>query len=356
VRVSGIVDFGDIVHSYAVADLAIASAYMMLGADDPLDAIASVVRGYASVAELRGNELQALFGLSAMRLCVSACMAAHQRRLRPDNEYLDVSQASIRMTLPTLARVPFELATAVLRGAAGIEPSPTSERVRSWLLEHHGTFAPVMPFDPSSDPVLVLDLGITSPLVRAEPMENSEPLITARVVAAMRDAGVTIAIGRYDEPRLLYSSPLFAGTEGPLVERRTIHLGLDIFADAGTPVFAPLRGTVHAFAYNPATLDYGGVIVLRHATDENADFFSLYGHLSRASLTGTSVGRLIDRGQQFATLGAADENGGWTPHLHLQLFTDLLGLGTDVPGVASEPARGVAQHLPGSQPHRRHSR
>ena len=340
VRISGIVDFGDIVHSYAVADLAIASAYMMLGADDPLNAVASVVRGYVTVATLRDDELQVLFGLSAMRLCVSACIAAHQRRLRPDNEYLDVSQAAIRTTLPALARVPFELATAVLRGAAGLEPSPTSDRVRAWL-QQSGTFAPVMPFDPRNDPVLVLDLGITSPFVRAEPRENSEPLLTARIDAAMRDAGVAIAIGKYDEPRLLYSSPLFAGTDGPLDERRTIHLGLDIFADAGTPVSAPLRGVVHAFAYNPAALDYGGVIVLRHTTDDDVEFFSLYGHLSRASLTGIVAGRVIDRGQQFATLGAPDENGGWTPHLHLQLFTDLLGLGTDVPGVVRPSQRAA---------------
>ena len=339
VRVSGIVDFGDIVHTYAVADLAIGSAYMMLGADDPLDAIANVVRGYANVAALRDNELQALFGLSAMRLCVSACIAAHQRRLRPDNEYLDVSQAAIRATLPALARVPFELATAVLRGAAGLEPSPKSDSVRRWLVQQSGTFAPVMPFDARNDAILVLDLGVTSPLVSAESRENAEPLLTARIDAAMRDAGVTISIGKYDEPRLLYSSPLFAGAESPLDERRTIHLGLDIFADAGTPVFAPLRGIVHAFAYNPAALDYGGVIILRHTTDDDTDFFSLYGHLSRASLIGLAAGRAIAPGEQFATLGAPDENGGWTPHLHLQLFTDLLGLGTDVPGVGRPSQR-----------------
>jgi len=340
-RVTGIVDFGDMVHSYGIADLAIAGAYMMLGADDPLDAIVELTRGYASVSVPRDDELQALFGLSALRLCVSACIAAHQRRLRPDNEYLDVSQAAIRTMLPTLARVPLALATAVLRDAAGLEPSPTSGRVRSWLETQRGTFAPVMPFDPRNDRVLVLDLGVTSPLVSAEPTENSEPLLTGRIGAAMRDAGVTVAIGKYDEPRLLYSSPLFAGSEGPLDERRTIHLGLDIFADAGTPVFAPLRGVVHAFAYNPAALDYGGVIILRHTTDDDTELFSLYGHLSRASLTDIAVGRVIDRGEQFATLGAPGENGGWTPHLHLQLFTDLLGLGTDAPGVARASQRAA---------------
>jgi len=340
-RVTGIVDFGDIVHSFGIGDLAIAGAYMMLGADDPLAALVDLTRGYASVSVPRDDELQALFGLSTMRLAVSACLAAHQRRLRPDNEYLDVSQADIRRTLPILASLPFGLATAALRGAAGLEPSPVAERVSTWLTQQQGAVAPVMPFDPREDPVLVLDLGVTSAFVGADPLDNSEPLITARIDAAMREAGVRIAIGQYDEPRLLYSSPLFAGAESPLDERRTIHLGLDIFCDAGTPVHAPLRGTVHAFAYNPASLDYGGVVILRHTTDDGTEFFSLYGHLDRASSGSMTIGRVIERGERFAALGAPDENGGWTPHLHLQLFTDLLGLGTDVPGVVRPSERST---------------
>jgi 4-aminobutyrate aminotransferase-like enzyme/Ser/Thr protein kinase RdoA (MazF antagonist) len=340
-RVTGIVDFGDIVHSYRIADLAIAGAYMMLGADDPLAALADLTRGYASVSVPRDDELQALFGLSAMRLAVSACIAAHQRKLRPDNEYLDVSQAAIRQTLPVLASVPFGLATAALRDVVGLEPSPVAERVRTWLTQQRGSFAPVMPFDPREDPILVLDLGVASSLVSADPHENSEPLITARIDTAMREAGVRIAIGQYDEARLLYSSPLFAGTDSLLDERRTIHLGLDIFCDAGTPVHAPLRGTVHAFAYNPASLDYGGIVILRHTTDDGTEFYSLYGHLSRGSLRRMTVGRVIERGEAFAALGKPDENGGWTPHLHLQLFSDLLGLGTDVPGVVRPSQRSA---------------
>lgn len=340
-RVSGIVDFGDMVHSFAVGDLAIAAAYMMLGVTDPLDAIAPLVRGHTSVATLHESELEALFGLSAMRLCMSACIAAHQLRQRPDNDYLDVSQSSIHKTLPTIAQIPFGLATAMVRVAAGVEPSASGGRLRTWLAARQEDFAPVMPFDLQTEPALVLDLSVASLLVSAEPSENAEPLITARVEDAMRDAGVRVAIGRYDEPRLLYSSPLFAGGDGPLDERRTIHLGLDIFADAGTSIHAPLAGRVHAYAYNPGALDYGAMIILRHETDDGLAFFSLYGHLSRDSLSGLSVGQVLARGERFASLGAPNENGGWTPHLHLQLFADLLGLGTDVPGVARASQRAA---------------
>ena len=252
VEVTGVVDFGDMVFSYGVADLAIAAAYMMLDAEDPLDVCATLVRGHAAVAPLDENELQALFGLSALRLSASACIAAHQRRQRPDNEYLDVSQAAIGRTLPRLASISFELAEVVLRDASGLEPARNGARVRSWLAAHAAELAAVMPFDFATEPALVLDLSIASPLVSAESAENAEPRLTERVDEAMRAAGVRVSIGRYDEPRLLYSSPLFGGGELPLAPRRTIHLGLDIFADAGTSVFAPMRGTVHAFADNRA--------------------------------------------------------------------------------------------------------
>ena len=362
-RVSGLVDFGDMVHSYAVGDLAIAAAYMLLDADDALTTLAALVRGHAAVVPLADLELRALFGMSAMRLCMSACIAAHQRRLRPDNEYLDVSQAAIKRTLPALARIPFALAEAICRDAAGLEPAPTGARVRSWLAGRTAQFASVLPLDLRTEPSLVLDLSVTSPLVSADPSENAEPLLTERIADAMLEAapmssraklgvtagplGVTgvVGIGRYDESRLLYSSPLFANTGGPLTERRTIHLGLDLFADAGTPVHAPLRGTVHAFADNRAALDYGPVIILRHEMDDDTEFFTLYGHLSRASLGGLTVGRTIERGEQFATLGTPDVNGGWTPHLHLQVFTDLLELGTDVPGVGAASYREAWRSL-----------
>ncbi|HEU4787431.1 MAG TPA: phosphotransferase, partial [Gemmatimonadaceae bacterium] len=94
-RVTGIVDFGDMVYSYRVADLAIAMAYAMLDAPDPLSAAAHVTRGYSEHVALEDAELSALFGLAVLRLCASVCVAAVQSRHRPDNTYLDVSQASI---------------------------------------------------------------------------------------------------------------------------------------------------------------------------------------------------------------------------------------------------------------------
>jgi 4-aminobutyrate aminotransferase-like enzyme len=279
----------------------------------------SLVRGYQARCPLAEAELAALFPLAALRLCTSACVAAHQQRERPDNAYLGVSQAAIRRTLPSLARIPFRFATAVARQAAGLPPVAS---LSAWLATQ--SFAPIV--DVASP--LVLDLSVSSPLVSFDGSSLDD-----RITAALRAAGATVGIGRYDEPRLLYTAPFFAG--------RTIHLGLDLFAPAGTPVQAPLRGVVHAMADNARPQDYGPVVILRHDRDDDAPFYTLYGHLSRESLRGLRIGQPIARGARIGTLGARAENGEWPPHLHLQLIVDLLDLGTDFPGVGTAAQRAV---------------
>ena len=83
------------------------------------------------------------------------------------------------------------------------------------------------------------------------------------------------------------------------------------------------------------------MIILEHATGDGVPFFTLYGHLSVDSLTGLRAGRRIAKGERIASLGTPDVNGGWTPHLHFQVMTDLLDLGTDFPGVARPSQREV---------------
>ncbi len=343
-RLTGVVDFGDMTHSYRIGDLAIAIAYTMLGASDPLAVAAPLVRGYCEVVTPTDDELTALFGLVALRLCTSVCIAADQQRQRPGNEYLGVSQSAIGRTLPLLAEIPFPLAEAVFREAAGRRISPASDRVVAYI-ESLAVVPPLLAIDPERAPSIVLDLGISSPFIVGDPASNSEPEITQRVLAAMKSAGVTLAIGQYDEPRLIYTSPAFGGVVDAAEEHRAIHIGLDLFAPVGTPVYAPLDGVVHASADERAPQDYGPVVVLRHATSDGTEFFTLYGHLSRKSLDALEPGRAIVAGEQIATLGPAAVNGGWTPHLHFQIITDTLDLGTGFPGVARASQRSVWRAL-----------
>jgi 4-aminobutyrate aminotransferase-like enzyme/Ser/Thr protein kinase RdoA (MazF antagonist) len=119
-RVSGIIDFGDLVYSYTVADLAVAIAYAVLDKPNPLGVSAHIVRGYHGSYPLVDPELEELWSLVRLRLCLSAALAAEQHRQRPDDEYLVVSQASIRRTLPRLAEIPARERAAAFRTAGGI--------------------------------------------------------------------------------------------------------------------------------------------------------------------------------------------------------------------------------------------
>ena len=101
-EVVGLIDFGDMVYSYTVSDLAIAVAYVVLGKADPFAAAAPVIDGYCEEFSLTGEELEALWPLVRLRLCMSVCIAAHQQAQQPENEYLGISQKLIAETLPRL--------------------------------------------------------------------------------------------------------------------------------------------------------------------------------------------------------------------------------------------------------------
>jgi len=139
-----------------------------------------------------------------------------------------------------------------------------------------------------------------------------------------------VGIGGYGEDRFIYRrSQLFDGEKEP----RSVHLGTDVWVPHGTKVFAPLDATVHSFKNNNRFGDYGGTIILQHEL-EGIEFYTLYGHLSVASLKGLAKAQRIAQGTHFATIGASDENGHWPPHLHFQLITDMLGYEGDFFGVA----------------------
>ncbi|MCB0015985.1 MAG: phosphotransferase, partial [Anaerolineales bacterium] len=55
--VTGLIDFGDMVHSYTVGNLAIAAAYLMLDHDDPVAVAAEAARGYHAAFPLSDDEL-----------------------------------------------------------------------------------------------------------------------------------------------------------------------------------------------------------------------------------------------------------------------------------------------------------
>jgi murein DD-endopeptidase MepM/ murein hydrolase activator NlpD len=140
-----------------------------------------------------------------------------------------------------------------------------------------------------------------------------------------------MGIGGYAEHRTIYRfssvfDPAMAGEEP-----RRLHLGVDIWAPAGTPVHCPLDAKVHSFSDQDRKGDYGAVIILQHEW-QGVRFHTLYGHLSKSSLD-LFPGKAIAAGDCFAHFGSSEENGHWPPHLHFQVIGDMGGRTGDYPGV-----------------------
>ncbi len=327
-EVSGLLDFGDIVESPRICNLAIAVAYLALHGEDPVDTMCAVTEGYHAESPLTEREISVIYPLVGARLAKSVCMSAAQRAEEPDNEYLSISEKHAWECLRKMREIHPRLATYRIRAALGWEAVPGSKEVRTWLAEHRDTFAPVVTgANPDAAPVF-FDFSVAS-------LEFGPTALTVPGHAATEiwnRTGDAVGVGRWDEPRLAYTGDAYATMSG---ERRTIHIGVDLFRPAEAGVQAPLAGRVHSKCVHHDEFDYGGCVILEHAPLDCPKFWTLYGHLSHASVNALEVGGQVEAGESFVRLGPFRENGGWVPHLHFQIVTDLLDLEGTFPGVAT---------------------
>ena len=153
-------------------------------------------------------------------------------------------------------------------------------------------------------------------------------------------------IGRFDEHRPgMYTTEIFSG-------ERDLHVGLDIGAPFDTPVYCFADGVVFSKGINSEDGSYGPTIITQHELQlptaigsseltELRKIWVLHGHLSTKSLDLVEVGDVITMGQLIATIGNENENGGWPPHIHIQISLDE-PVDNDLPGVVKLSDRDEA--------------
>lgn len=224
---------------------------------------------------------------------------------------LDSGDGAARHAAGRLRSVDQSLLRAVLRSGRGSPAIPAAPAIVEWLARS----TPAQIFHPpiAEGPSVAL-------LTRGE--RPDMPAFSDRAFDAWFAAqGVPYGLGSYDEKRSVYATDQFADAASP--ERRTRHLGIDVFAPAMTPVHAPYAGRVSHVTYNADPLDYGNTLIVEHRAD-GITFHTLYGHLAGTLPQLLKVGDLVEPGQLIAHLGDWHENGGWAAHLHFQIMTDML--------------------------------
>ena len=327
-HISGIIDLGDMCAAPRICNLAIAAAYLVLDAPDPAARLAAFVAGYHAANPLTTAQVDMIWPLLRMRLAVSVVNSTLMARDNPTDPYIVISQAPAWKFLEETT-IDQGLLRARLRTACGLPVTDAAPRIMAYLDKARGTFAPLMGCDLSDAPLG--SLSVENAVWPQNPfhMDTSE----AARVGEEHANGDQMWIGYYFEPRLIYADPAFR--KGPWLasDRRTVHLAVDVFAPAGTDIYAPMDGKVHVIENRTGHLDYGGVVILAHDTPDGDRFYTLYGHLDPAVCDHLQIGQTIPKGTAFCALGTADQNGGWPPHIHFQMALTLDGISTDWPGV-----------------------
>ena len=221
---AGIIDFGDLMHTWRAAEAAVTiCALLVKDLRAPLRIAEDVLGGFLRTQPLTPVEVEALWPMVAARACAGLVSTAHQLGSEPDNPYLHDNLAVDRAVFELVAALPMELGTLAMRRAAGLLEAP--EPVLA-------VRAPVLP---DLGEVAQIDLSTTSPLLDDGAWTDSE-----RVRAAVRSAAGAASprwgVIAYGQPHVHHS--LIDSLEEPA----TIHLGLDVLLPRGSRVVAPWPG------------------------------------------------------------------------------------------------------------------
>ena len=269
-HLSGIVDFGDVLETVRVADLAIAVAYAMLREAHPLDAASAVVGGYAEVMNLSEDELTCILPLAAARLAVNATVWSSRLRLDSADHYAASRMARTWPLLEKLVTLDREFATATLRVAAGLEPFRTNRELPTWLES-----------GPYADAPLLLD---------------------GRDLGALEPDGVACS-GREEilvRPSLSPAPDVAARRRTRSGEAATLVLGTQFVARESLTAVAPYDGAVVRRAPT------GQLLVVRYAAVTGETFWLQYAGLHELFVQDDE---LVSRGRHLGTASPDDGEG-----------------------------------------------
>ena len=338
-KISGLIDFGDMLFAKQVNELAITLGYAMM---DVYAVSRALITSYTSEFTLTEDELEVLFDLACMRLVMSVCISSNRVIKATTDEhrdYLLVTQAPAIRTLKRVQKIGLGFLSAFARKAGGYNATNTCDELVQSLKNVKSVN--MFDFDLHSEPRVLFDNKLGADGTEFIQHGNKHK---AWVNDLLDQNEARYGIGNYGENRTSFIFEGFEGVGSP--DPRTTHMAIDIWLRAPERIYAPLNGKVHMVASNDLPFDYGTVVILSHQFEDGPEFYTLYGHLNQKSTEHLKVGDMVTSGDYIATLGEVEENGGWTPHLHFQLISDLIGIDDgNFPGICSPSVWDVWQDI-----------
>ncbi|EMS80948.1 acetylornithine aminotransferase ArgD [Desulfotignum phosphitoxidans DSM 13687] len=374
-EVTAIIDYGDAVYTQTVNDLAVTVAYAVMGKPEPLAAALCVVKGYHMTFPLEAKELALLHTLVAVRLVISVTKSALNRVKEPENTYLLISEKPAWDLLTQWRAVDEALAHYSFRQACGMMPHPGESGFVNWAGRCDTQFSDLLgngSADSGAAPVPVsVDLSVGSPWL-GHAKDYTDPARLAFELGRLsRQQKGAVPAGGYLECRTgpflkIYEAGMeldgaiqAEGNTGPVY--RTLHLGMDVWAKQGTPVYALFDGRVVQARMevneSPATeteketeavaegekgtettTEIGvpagsAALILAHRTPGGMQFYTLYGGLDPECLNRLEKGRTVEKGELLGGVARRTATGNRVPHLHFQVMLDRPAQGCGFPRV-----------------------
>jgi 4-aminobutyrate aminotransferase-like enzyme/Ser/Thr protein kinase RdoA (MazF antagonist) len=230
----GVIDFGDVIHGWLVADLAVTCASLLHHADGDPTIILPAIKAFHDIFPLNGAELRALWPLVVARAAVLVASSEQQLALDPDNSYVSGNIDHERLIFDVAVSVPsavMEIATLQAAGQPGDQGGAiTGERLLPEI-------------DVSEIAMIALDTQSELFDGAAWPQPGLEDRLL--LAASLKNDVVSTRYGECRLTRTVLLSPQTA---------ETCALHVDLLLPAGTGVSAPFSGILK--------LTDGGLILL----------------------------------------------------------------------------------------------
>jgi len=331
-KVKAIIDYGDTIKTQIINDVAITCTYAIMNHNDPLEIANQIVKGYHSTFILREEELEFLYILIGMRLVITVIKSALNKIENPDNSYLLISEKPAWELLKKWVPINEEFAILNFRESCGFLAHPMKNKFNKWAKKKNFKLGDLFP-TVYKNKIHCIDLSVSSKWIGHKEEYSDLDLFQYRMIKLRTQYPEKIIAGGYLEPRSVYDSSSYNKTGNSGEESRTMHLGIDFWLPAQTPVHTLFDAEVIMAVNDTGDKKYGGLIVLKH-TFNALIFFTLYGHLSVESALKRKAGDLLKKGDTIAFIGNYPENGNWATHLHFQIMLTMLDFKDDFPGVA----------------------
>ena len=221
-QLQGLIDFGDLIRTWRIADLSVTCAALLHHAEGDPFFILPAVQAYHLINPLQTEELLALWPLIVARSAVLVLGSEQQASIEPENTYIQANLASEWNIFDVATSVPIALMEAAILDAVGEWESD----------EEPELFSPLLP-SLSGQGFTLVDLGVLSEHFVAGNWEQSG--IDEQLLREAAQAH-GLAASHYGEYRLSRTLP--DSTKEP----DTFALHTELHIPHGTVVHAPFAG------------------------------------------------------------------------------------------------------------------